>query len=62
MSTTDTTPSAERPAVPPLTKPEMGLAGIAALGAAGVGALGFISSFEAVSTAAARLARGWRHE
>ncbi|MEU0406774.1 DUF2637 domain-containing protein [Streptomyces griseorubiginosus] len=44
----------ERPAVPPLTKPEMGLAGIGALAAAGVGALGLISSFDAVSAAAAR--------
>ncbi|MEU8847899.1 DUF2637 domain-containing protein [Streptomyces sp. NPDC048564] len=40
--------------VPPLTKPEMGLAGVGALAAAGVGALGFISSFDAVSAAAAR--------
>ncbi|MGW2125898.1 DUF2637 domain-containing protein [Streptomyces sp. NPDC001758] len=43
-----------RPAVPPLTKPEMGLAGLGALAAAGVGALGLIASFDAVSTAAAR--------
>ncbi|REE62402.1 uncharacterized protein DUF2637 [Streptomyces sp. 3212.3] len=43
----------ERPAVPPLTRPEMGLAGLGALAAAGVGALGLISSFDAVSTAAA---------
>ncbi|MYX09816.1 DUF2637 domain-containing protein [Streptomyces sp. SID8375] len=43
-----------RPAVPPLTKPEMGLAGVGALAAAGVGALGLISSFDAVSAAAAR--------
>ncbi|MGW2947503.1 DUF2637 domain-containing protein [Streptomyces sp. NPDC001226] len=43
-----------RPAVPPLTKPEMGLAGLGALAAAGVGALGLIASFEAVSSAAAR--------
>jgi hypothetical protein len=48
MSTT------ERAAVPPLTKPEMGLAGLGALAAAGVGALGLVSSFDAVSTAAAR--------
>ncbi|AIV35986.1 DUF2637 domain-containing protein [Streptomyces sp. CCM_MD2014] len=44
----------ERPAVPPLTRPEMGLAGIGAAAAAGVGALGLISSFDAVSAAAAR--------
>ncbi|MEV5642268.1 DUF2637 domain-containing protein [Streptomyces flaveolus] len=43
-----------RPAVPPLTRPEMGLAGIGAAAAAGVGALGLISSFDAVSAAAAR--------
>ncbi|MFJ4036243.1 DUF2637 domain-containing protein [Streptomyces griseoluteus] len=40
--------------VPPLTRPEMGLAGTGALAAAGVGALGLISSFDAVSLAAAR--------
>ncbi|WP_405571534.1 DUF2637 domain-containing protein [Streptomyces sp. NBC_01167] len=44
----------ESSGVPPLTKPEMGLAGIGALAAAGVGALGLISSFAAVSEAAAR--------
>ncbi|WAU84874.1 DUF2637 domain-containing protein [Streptomyces sp. Qhu-G9] len=44
----------ESSAVPPLTKPEMGLAGIGALAAAGVGALGLISSFDAVSEAATR--------
>ncbi|MFD7464083.1 DUF2637 domain-containing protein [Streptomyces tendae] len=44
----------ERAAVPPLTRPEMGLAGVGALAAAGVGALGLISSFDAVSAAAAR--------
>ncbi|MER7230678.1 DUF2637 domain-containing protein [Streptomyces olivaceus] len=44
----------ERAAVPPLTRPEMGLAGVGALAAAGVGALGLISSFDAVSQAAAR--------
>ncbi|MET7911534.1 DUF2637 domain-containing protein [Streptomyces avermitilis] len=44
----------ERPAVPPLTRPEMGLAGIGALAAAAVGALGLYSSFDAVSLAAAR--------
>ncbi|MER6612687.1 DUF2637 domain-containing protein [Streptomyces xantholiticus] len=43
-----------RQAVPPLTKPEMGLAGLGALAAAGVGALGLIASFDAVSSAAAR--------
>lgn len=43
-----------RPAVPPLTRPEMGLAGLGALAAAGVGALGLISSFDAVSAAAVR--------
>ncbi|MBZ9637918.1 DUF2637 domain-containing protein [Streptomyces sp. PSKA30] len=48
------TQSIERPAVPPLTKPEMGLAGLGALAAAGVGALGLIASFDAVSSAAAR--------
>ncbi|MFI9247228.1 DUF2637 domain-containing protein [Streptomyces sp. NPDC053086] len=46
--------SVERAAVPPLTRPEMGLAGVGALAAAGVGALGLISSFDAVSLAAAR--------
>ncbi|MGW2508481.1 DUF2637 domain-containing protein [Streptomyces scopuliridis] len=40
--------------VPPLTRPEQGLMGLAALAAAGVGALGFASSFTAVSEAAAR--------
>ncbi|MFJ1651742.1 DUF2637 domain-containing protein [Streptomyces sp. NPDC088337] len=49
-----TTQTIERPAVPPLTRPEMGLAGIGAVAAAGVGALGLISSFDAVSAAAAR--------
>ncbi|MFF8944288.1 DUF2637 domain-containing protein [Streptomyces sp. NPDC014864] len=49
-----TTGSIERPTVPPLTRPEMGLAGLGALAAAGVGALGLVSSFDAVSTAAAR--------
>ncbi|MFD8070022.1 DUF2637 domain-containing protein [Streptomyces parvulus] len=44
----------EPAAVPPLTRPEMGLAGVGALAAAGVGALGLISSFDAVSAAAAR--------
>ncbi|WP_042167504.1 DUF2637 domain-containing protein [Streptomyces sp. NBRC 110035] len=48
------TQSIERPAVPPLTRPEMGLAGLGALAAAGVGALGLIASFDAVSSAAAR--------
>ncbi|MDX2830813.1 DUF2637 domain-containing protein [Streptomyces scabiei] len=49
-----TTQTIERSAVPPLTRPEMGLAGLGALAAAGVGALGLISSFDAVSVAAAR--------
>ncbi|MFI0192162.1 DUF2637 domain-containing protein [Streptomyces sp. NPDC017082] len=49
-----TTQTIERPAVPPLTRPEMGLAGIGALAAAAVGALGLYSSFDAVSLAAAR--------
>ncbi|NED11282.1 DUF2637 domain-containing protein [Streptomyces sp. SID9124] len=49
-----TVQSTERPAVPPLTRPELGLAGLGALAAAGVGALGLISSFDAVSEAAAR--------
>ncbi|MEV6992270.1 DUF2637 domain-containing protein [Streptomyces sp. NPDC093228] len=49
-----TSQSVERAAVPPLTRPEMGLAGVGALAAAGVGALGLISSFDAVSLAAAR--------
>ncbi|MFJ2890295.1 DUF2637 domain-containing protein [Streptomyces sp. NPDC087305] len=47
------TPEATASGVPPLTKPEMGLAGVGALAAAGVGALGLISSFDAVSAAAA---------
>ncbi|TQJ75451.1 DUF2637 domain-containing protein [Streptomyces sp. SLBN-31] len=54
MTTADATQTVVRPAVPPLTKPEMGLAGVGALAAAGVGALGLISSFDAVSAAAAR--------
>ncbi|GGJ42399.1 DUF2637 domain-containing protein [Streptomyces brasiliensis] len=49
-----TTQTDERPAVPPLTRPELGLAGLGALAAAGVGALGLISSFDAVSAAAVR--------
>jgi hypothetical protein len=52
MSTT--TEVTNRSAVPPLTKAEMGLAGLGALAAAAVGALGLIASFDAVSTAAAR--------
>jgi hypothetical protein len=51
---TSTTQTTDRPAVPPLTRPEMGLAGFGALAAAGVGALGLISSFDAVSAAALR--------
>ncbi|MDX3631691.1 DUF2637 domain-containing protein [Streptomyces europaeiscabiei] len=54
MSATTTALTAPPSGVPPLTRPEMGLAGIAALAAAGVGALGLISSFDAVSAAAAR--------
>ncbi|MFD4541342.1 DUF2637 domain-containing protein [Streptomyces bauhiniae] len=49
-----TSQAVERATVPPLTHPEMGLAGVGALAAAGVGALGLISSFDAVSLAAAR--------
>ncbi|MGW4299983.1 DUF2637 domain-containing protein [Streptomyces sp. NPDC004646] len=49
-----TAQGAERAAVPPLTRPELGLAGAGALAAAGVGALGLISSFDAVSAAAVR--------
>ncbi|MEU1115087.1 MULTISPECIES: DUF2637 domain-containing protein [unclassified Streptomyces] len=44
----------ERTAVPPLTRPELGLAGLGALAAAMVGSLGFIASFDAVSAAALR--------
>ncbi|MFF9806364.1 DUF2637 domain-containing protein [Streptomyces coeruleorubidus] len=54
MTTTTPTPDAPPSGVPPLTRPEMGLAGVGALAAAGVGALGLISSFDAVSAAAAR--------
>ncbi|MEV1085406.1 DUF2637 domain-containing protein [Streptomyces sp. NPDC050211] len=54
MTTTTPTPEAPASGVPPLTRPEMGLAGVGALAAAGVGALGLISSFDAVSEAAAR--------
>ncbi|MFE4961672.1 DUF2637 domain-containing protein [Streptomyces sp. NPDC056660] len=54
MTATETTQTAARPAVPPLSKPEVGLAGLGALAAAGVGALGLTASFDAVSTAAAR--------
>lgn len=51
MSTaTETT----RPAVPPLSKPELWLLGAVAVFAAGVGGLGLASSFEAVSAAGAR--------
>ncbi|MFC9844326.1 DUF2637 domain-containing protein [Streptomyces sp. NPDC060223] len=53
MTTTTPAPEAPPSGVPPLTKPELGLAGIGALAAAGVGALGLISSFDAVSEAAA---------
>jgi hypothetical protein len=48
------TASTGRATVPPLTRPELGLAGVGALAAAGVGVLGLISSFDAVSAAAAR--------
>ncbi|MGP3634636.1 DUF2637 domain-containing protein [Streptomyces sp. 24-1644] len=51
---TTATQKGDGPAVPPLTRPEMGLAGVGALAAAGVGALGLISSFDAVSAAALR--------
>ncbi|MER7576850.1 DUF2637 domain-containing protein [Streptomyces sp. NPDC126514] len=54
MTTATPTPEAPASGVPPLTRPEMGLAGLGALAAAGVGALGLISSFDAVSAAAAR--------
>ncbi|MEU7302631.1 DUF2637 domain-containing protein [Streptomyces sp. NPDC007206] len=54
MTTAETAPAAERPAVPPLTFPEVWLAAVGALAAAAVGALGLISSFDAVSLAAAR--------
>ncbi|MCX5288735.1 DUF2637 domain-containing protein [Streptomyces sp. NBC_00183] len=49
-----TTPTPEAPAsgVPPLTRPELGLAGVGAFAAAAVGALGLISSFDAVSATA----------
>ncbi|MFE4717444.1 DUF2637 domain-containing protein [Streptomyces sp. NPDC056728] len=43
-----------RPQVPPLTRPELGLAGVGAAAAAGVGSLGFLASFDAVSSAALR--------
>ncbi|MFJ9243051.1 DUF2637 domain-containing protein [Streptomyces sp. NPDC101776] len=52
MTTTTPAPEALPSGVPPLTRPEMGLAGVGAFGAAGVGALGLISSFDAVSAAA----------
>lgn len=51
---TTTTHTSERPAVPPLTRPELWLLGAVAVLAAGVGGLGLASSFEAVSTAGAR--------
>ncbi|MGW0833990.1 DUF2637 domain-containing protein [Streptomyces prunicolor] len=51
--TTPPAPEATASGVPPLTRPELGLAGVGALAAAGVGALGLISSFDAVSAAAA---------
>ncbi|MER5445497.1 DUF2637 domain-containing protein [Streptomyces sp. NPDC002764] len=52
--TTETMPTADRPAVPRLTFPEVWLAAVGALAAAAVGALGLYSSFDAVSLAAAR--------
>ncbi|WP_369190206.1 DUF2637 domain-containing protein [Streptomyces sp. R08] len=52
-ATTPPAPEATASGVPPLTRPELGLAGVGALAAAGVGALGLISSFDAVSAAAA---------
>ncbi|NGO09300.1 DUF2637 domain-containing protein [Streptomyces sp. HC44] len=52
MTATTSTPEVPASGVPPLTKPEMGLAGIGALAAAGVGALGLASSFDALSAAA----------
>lgn len=55
MSTETSPAGAPASGVPPLTRPEMGAAGVGALAAAGVGALGLISSFGAVSAAAA----GW---
>lgn len=54
MNNTDPAHTAERPAVPPLTKPEKGLAWFGAVAAAAVGALGLVSSFDSVSAAAAR--------
>ncbi|MYT70722.1 MULTISPECIES: DUF2637 domain-containing protein [unclassified Streptomyces] len=51
MTATTTT---ERPAVPPLTRPELGLAGVGAAAAAGIGSLGLLASFDAVSSAALR--------
>ncbi|MFE2609841.1 DUF2637 domain-containing protein [Streptomyces mirabilis] len=53
MTTTTSTPETPASGVPPLTRPELGLAGVGALAAAAVGALGLISSFDAVSAAAA---------
>jgi hypothetical protein len=49
-----TTQTTERSAVPPLSFPEIWMAATGALAAAGVGALGLVSSFDAVSAAAAR--------
>ncbi|OQQ15968.1 hypothetical protein B0675_01295 [Streptomyces sp. M41(2017)] len=54
MTTSHLAPEAPASGVPPLTRPELGLAGVGALAAAGVGALGLISSFDAVSAAALR--------
>ncbi|OLZ63958.1 hypothetical protein AV521_37565 [Streptomyces sp. IMTB 2501] len=52
--TTVTETETARPAVPPLSKPELWLLGAVAVFAAGVGGLGLASSFEAVSAAGAR--------
>ncbi|MFJ9819303.1 DUF2637 domain-containing protein [Streptomyces sp. NPDC101151] len=52
MTTTPPTPQTPASGVPPLTRPELGLAGVGAFAAAAVGALGLISSFDAVSAAA----------
>ncbi|MFF7332731.1 DUF2637 domain-containing protein [Streptomyces sp. NPDC008150] len=47
-------PTEVRPAVPPLSQPELWLLGVVAVLAGGVGGLGLASSFEAVSAAGAR--------
>ncbi|MEU8688497.1 DUF2637 domain-containing protein [Streptomyces sp. NPDC048665] len=53
MIATETAQTVDRPAVPPLSFPEVWLAAVGALAAAAVGALGLYSSFDAVSLAAA---------